>query len=157
MSVADTDCIVASGTGAAATPFSFEPVIDPVEGNILECTATGLRAIPAASDIVMLDVGNANFNSPPPAAGNGGWLMQGGEHIDTTNVAGHIVVPFPTPFPAGVLVVLVTIGSVPSTISNMTIEASTYSLTAFDAVFQDDAGAPISGGTYQVNYLAVGW
>lgn len=44
VSTADTPCIDLSGNGVVGTPLSAAPIIDPAAGNLMTCTATGLRA-----------------------------------------------------------------------------------------------------------------
>lgn len=40
----DSDCIAVSGTGTAADPFTFDPVLDPDTENLIECGPSGLAA-----------------------------------------------------------------------------------------------------------------
>lgn len=44
VSTADTPCIDLTGNGVAGTPLSAAPILNAAAGNLLTCTATGLRA-----------------------------------------------------------------------------------------------------------------
>ncbi len=158
MSVADTDCIVFSGTGAAATPFSAEPVIDPVADNLLECTATGMRAINPGSDMTMFGVSSAVVGGPPPSVGDGGWLWQTDSHVGLSDVLGHLYVPFPATFPSGVLAPVFCLGDRPLTMSILTIDFASITTAGFDVVCEAaDGSGVLVGGSFRVNYVVAGW
>lgn len=44
VSTTDNQCIDFSGNGTPGTPLTAAPIVDPADGNILSCTAGGLRA-----------------------------------------------------------------------------------------------------------------
>lgn len=41
---ADSNCIDFAGLGTAGSPLTASPIVDPVAGNLMSCTATGMRA-----------------------------------------------------------------------------------------------------------------
>lgn len=116
----------------------------------------GSPGSPGANDIQFLGIGSALVGSPVPGPG-GDWLECAGTTVDTTNIAGHIVVPMPVAFPNGVLTIEYSLGDVPGVITFTSIDYSTVALDHFDVVFQNAGGAPIVGDAYRINWRAVGW
>jgi hypothetical protein len=100
----------------------------------------------------------ASIVNVPPFGNGGGFLWQAGQIITTTNSAGGFGFNFPTPFPNGVLSVMVMMGDATST--QIGVVAALWggtTLSGFAGIAADIATGPINIGTVRLNYLAVGW
>ncbi len=145
------------GAGIGDTDFAIAIDGTNLDNQIYTTVGEGLY-VPLFANMKMIGVGSALVGGAPPTpADEFIWLTQEGTHVDTTNVAGHIVVVFPVSFPTGVLSIQYSIGDNPGVLTFTSIEYSTVTLAAFNVVMQDDAGLPIVGGTYRVNWRATGW
>ncbi|MEV0822554.1 hypothetical protein [Nonomuraea rubra] len=67
---ADTPCIDLSGLGTAGSPLQAAPIVDPVAGNLLACSPTGLRALLATATCGLQGNGSA---AAPLSARVGVW------------------------------------------------------------------------------------
>lgn len=76
------------------------------------------------------------------------FLTVAATYVGTTNGSGVLNVPFPTPFPAGVVTVVGTIGDATPVAMNF----SNYTVSGFLAGFVGVANAAM-----RLNYIAIGW
>lgn len=70
ITAADTPCINLDGDGSGATPLTATPIVDPVAGNLLTCSPTGLRALMSRAACGLTGDGSA---ASPLAANVGVW------------------------------------------------------------------------------------
>jgi hypothetical protein len=70
VSTADTNCLDISGNGTPGTPLSAAPIINAAAGNLLTCTATGLRA---ALTVAACGLTGTGAPASPLAVNTGAW------------------------------------------------------------------------------------
>jgi len=94
----------------------------------------------------------------PPFGNGGGFLIQAGQVIVTTNAAGGAVFNWPTPFPNGVLSVMIMMGDASSTqIGVVSGIWSQTTLTYWGGICGTLETGPIQTGSVRLNYIAIGW
>lgn len=108
-------------------------------------------------DSSLYGVGASIVNIPTFTNG-GGFLWQAGQVISSTNSAGGVGFNFPTPFPNGVLSVMVMMADASSTqigaISGIWTQTT---LSGWGGICGTLSGGPISSGTVRLNFVAIGW
>lgn len=87
--------------------------------------------------------------SSPPSAGTGQFYMQAGSAVGSFALNAFDFT-FPTPFPNGVITVIITNGDNNAGTNPMTINGTNYSVSGFRAQSQ-------STSTQRVNWIAIGW
>lgn len=143
------DASISVTPGTALGDYGFAVEISAEAGNGLQLEPDGLYA--RANPIVITATPLFGVLPADPQ-----YLEYCGTVVDTTNIAGHIVIPI---FPSidGISTIVYSVGDVPGVITNTSIDVSTVGLASFDVVFQDDGGFPIVGGTYRINYKVTAW
>lgn len=93
-----------------------------------------------------------------PFGNGGGFLWQAGQVIVSTNSAGGASFNWPTPFPNGVLSVMIMMGD--STSTQIGVVSSIWSqttLTYWGGICGTLEAGPIQSGSVRLNYIAIGW
>ena len=108
-------------------------------------------------DSSMYGVGASIVNVPTFTNG-GGFLVQAGQVISTTNASGGFGFNFPTPFPNGVLSVMVMMADGSSTQIGVVCGIwPQTNLSSWNGICGTLAGGPVNTGTVRLNFIAVGW
>lgn len=145
------ESVTVTGDGSNATPYEVAAQISELAGNSLSLEDDGLYG---GRNPDVLAGSSALFGGAVPADPN--WVIESGNYVATTNVAGHIVVPIFVDL-LGILSIVYSLNDVPGSVVVHAIDNSTVALDHFDVVFQDTAGAPVAFGTFRINYTVIGW
>jgi hypothetical protein len=120
-------------------------------------TATDFNACVRDANIFAAGIPIVGATGLSGNAGGGGFLIQAGQTLQTTNAAGGVGFNFPTAFPNGILTVLVMVAD--SAIGNVAYAASQIPQTQVDrwgGLVYTNAGAWANAGV-RLNYIAIGW
>ena len=94
----------------------------------------------------------------PPFTNGGGFLIQAGQIIVSTNASGGAAFNWPVPFPTGVLSAMVMMGD--STVTLIGTVSSIWgqtTTTGWGGICGTLASGPYASASVRLNYIAIGW
>lgn len=98
-------------------------------------------------------VGSSSIGSAPSPTTMAGFKVQTGTVVVTAATGGYQVT-FPTAFPSGVVMVLLSFGDDPSAVVTPFVGNLT---TSGFKIYLRNSGGIINGGLYRLSWLAIGW